>query len=104
MQKIKINGKEYSISFNFGVIKSVCKECNCTTPQMIQRLSEGDLEVISSVLTHGILFNHEDFDASEIDKLSLTEVFKSFNTIGELMNDSMPQDNRQKKPTTLKKK
>ena len=46
MQKIKINGKEYNISFNFGVIKGVCKECKCTTPEMIARLSEGDLDFI----------------------------------------------------------
>lgn len=102
MQKIKINEKEYKISFNFGVIKSVCKECNCTTPQMIERLSRGDLEVISSVLTHGILFNHPNFDTKEVDTLSLGEVFKSFETIGALMNNNMPQDKEPKKTTKMK--
>lgn len=102
MQKIKINNKEYKISFNFGVIKSVCKECSCTTPEMIARLSEGDLDVISSVLYHGIKFNHPKFEQSEVDKLNLLELFASFNVVGQLMNDAMPQDNKPKK--TAKKK
>lgn len=103
MQTIKINGKEYKISFNFGVIKSVTKDCGrITVPQMIEKLSVGDLEIISSVLYHGIRFNHPDFDIKEIDTLSLDEVFKSFETIGTLMNNNMPKDKQPKK--TVKKK
>lgn len=104
MQKIKINGKEYKISFNFKVIRNVCKECKCTTPEMIVRLAEGDLDVISAVLYYGIKFNHPDFEQSEVDALSLGEVFKSFETISALMNDNMPQDNKPKKTVTKKKK
>ncbi|SCH67823.1 Uncharacterised protein [uncultured Clostridium sp.] len=105
MQKIKINEKEYKISFNFGVIKNVTKDCGgITVPQMIERLSMGDLEVISSVLYHGIKFNHPKFDIKEVDTLSLGEVFKSFETIGTLMNDTMPQDKEPKKASTKKKK
>ena len=103
MQKIKINGKEYKISFNFGVIKGVCKGCECTTPEMIARLSEGDLDVISSVLYHGIKFNHPEFEQSEVDTLNLLELFASFNVVGQLMNDAMPQDNKPKKTTKKKK-
>lgn len=101
MQKIKINGKLYNISFNFGVIKGVCKECKCTTPEMIARLAEGDLDVISSVLYHGIKFNHEEFEQSEVDALNLTELFASFNVVGQLMNDNMPKAEPKK---TVKKK
>lgn len=97
MQKIKINNKEYSISFNFGVIKGVTKECNCTTPEMIARLAEGDLDVISSVLYHGIKFNYPDFEQQEVDTLNLTELFASFNVVGQLMNDNMPKANASKK-------
>lgn len=104
MQKIKINNKEYKISFNFGVIKGVCKECKCTTPEMIARLSEGDLDVISSVLYHGIKFNHPEFEQSEVDTLNLLELFASFNVVGQLMNDAMPQDKKPKKTTVKKKK
>lgn len=102
MHKIKINNKEYNISFNFGVIKGVCKECECTTPEMITRLAKGDLDVISAVLYHGIKFNHEDFEQSEVDALSLTELFASFNIVGQLMNDNMPQENKPKKTVTKK--
>ena len=97
MQKIKINDKEYNIVFNFGVIKEVCKECGCNTPTLIQRLSEGDLEVIYSVLKHGILFNHKDFDAMDIDKLSLQDTFKTFEVIGKLLSDNMPKGDNEKK-------
>lgn len=97
MQKIKINDKEYNIVFNFGVIKEVCKECKCNAPVLIQKLSEGDLEVISSVLKYGILFNHKDFDVIEIEKLSLQDVFKTFEVIGKLLNDSMPEGKDEKK-------
>lgn len=103
MQKIIINGNEYKISFNFGVIKNVTKDCGgIAVPQMIEKLSIGDLEIISSVLYHGIRFNHADFDIKEIDTLSLDEVFKSFETIGTLMNNNMPKDKQPKK--TVKKK
>ena len=103
MQTIIINEKEYKISFNFGVIKNVTKDCGgITVPQMIEKLSIGDLETISSVLYHGIKFNHPEFDIKEVDTLSLGEVFKSFETIGTLMNDNMPNDKEPKK--TVKKK
>lgn len=103
MQKIKINEKEYKISFNFGVIKSVTKDCGgITVPQMIEKLSIGDLEIISSVLYHGIKFNHTEFDIKEVDTLSLEEVFKSFETIGTLINDDMPKDKEPKKTTKKK--
>lgn len=102
MQKIKINKKEYNISFNFGVIKGVCRECKCTTPEMIARLAEGDLDVISSVLYNGIKFNHEEFEQSEVDTLNLTELFTSFNVVDQLMNDNMPKVDASKK--TSKKK
>ncbi len=102
MQKIIINRKEYNISFNFGVIRGVCKECKCTTPEIIAKLSEGDLDVISSVLYHGVKFNHPEFEQSEVDALNLAELFASFNTIGQLMNDNMPQDKQPQK--TVKKK
>lgn len=103
MQTIKINGKEYKISFNFGVIKNVTKDCGgITVPQMIEKLSIGDLEIISSVLYHGIRFNNPNFDIKEIDTLSLDEVFKSFETIGTLINNNMPKDKQPKK--TVKKK
>lgn len=103
MQTIKINEQEYKISFNFGVIKNVTKDCGgITVPQMIEKLSIGDLEIISSVLYHGIKFNHPEFDMKEVDTLSLGEVFNSFNTIGELMNDNMPKDKQPKKTTKRK--
>ena len=103
MQTIIINEKEYKISFNFGVIKNVTKDCGgITVPQMIEKLSIGDLETISSFLYHGIKFNHPEFDIKEVDTLSLGEVFKSFETIGTLMNDNMPKDKEPKK--TVKKK
>lgn len=103
MQKILINGKEYNISFNFGVIKAVTKECNCTTPELIQKLSEGDLEVISSVLAHGISFNHPEFEKKEVDTISLQELFVSFNTIGKLMDSNMPKADTKKTATKKKK-
>ena len=103
MQTIIINEKEYKISFNFGVIKGVCKECKCTTPDMIAKLSEGDLDIISSVLYHGIKPNHPDFEQKEVDALSLVELFASFNTIGELMNNSMPKADISKKTPKKKK-
>ena len=103
MQTIKINEKEYKISFNFGVIKSVTKDCGgITVPQMIEKLSIGNLEIISSVLYHGIKFNHPDFNIKEVDTLSLGEVFKSFETIGILMNNNMPKDKEPKKITKKK--
>lgn len=103
MQTIIINGNKYSISFNFGVIKDVTKDCGgITVPQMIEKLSIGDLEVISSVLYHGIKFNHPEFDIKEVNTLSLGEVFNSFSTIGELMNDNMPKGD--KKTVTKKSK
>ncbi|MEG2246481.1 MAG: hypothetical protein RSC84_03435 [Peptostreptococcaceae bacterium] len=105
MQKIIINGNEYKISFNFGVIKNVTKDCSgITVPQMIEKLSIGDLEIISSVLYHGIKFNHPEFDINEVNTLSLQEVFESFNTIGSLMNDNMPKDKESKKTVTKNKK
>ena len=33
--KIVLNEKEYEISFNFGVMKAVCKETGLTMPQVI---------------------------------------------------------------------
>ena len=81
MQKIKINNKKYKISFNFGVIKGVCKECKCTTPEMIARLSEGDLDVISSILYHGIKFNHPEFEQSEVPPVKDNEVLVKIHAV-----------------------
>ena len=69
---------------------------------MIEKLSVGDLEIISSVLYHGIKFNHQEFDIKEVDTLSLGDVFKSFETIGTLMNNNMPKDKEPKKTTKKK--
>lgn len=102
MQKVIINGKEYNISFNFGVIKNIVKDCEYTVPEMISKLSNGDLEVISSVLYNGIKFNHPDFEQSEIDTLSLSELFETFNVLGGLMNNNMPQNNNSKKTVNKK--
>lgn len=103
MQKIVLNNNEYNISFNFGVIREVCKQGSMTVPQMIEKLANGDLETIALVLYHGIKCNHDDFTMDIINQLSLGEVFASFDTVGKLMNDNMPTGDGKKKRTTKKK-
>ena len=104
MQKILINEKEYLISFNFGTIKNTCKELgSLPVPQLIKRLSESDLEVVGEILYQGIKYNHEDFDRKEIDGLSMLEMFQAFETVGELLSESMPQVDKKKVATKNKK-
>lgn len=98
--QITINQKQYEMVFNFGVLKEVKNECKCATPQILERISKGDLEIIESIIKHGVLFNHEDFDTKEVLKMSLAEVFDSFTIIGKLLNESMPKgttDEKKKK-------
>lgn len=98
--QITINKKEYEIVFNFGVLKEVCKECDCTTPQVLERISKGDLEIVDSVIKHGVLFNYTDFDITEVPKMSIAEVLDSFVVIGKLVNEGMPKgttDEKKKK-------
>lgn len=97
MQKVIINGKEHGIVLNLGVIKYTCKELKITVPEMMKKLSETDLEVVSEVLYQGIKFNSKEFDRAEIDCLSFTEMFKAFEVVGELLQDSMPQADSKKK-------
>lgn len=95
--QITINQKQYEIVFNFGVLKEVCKDCDCTTPQVLERISKGDLEIVDSVIKYGVLFNHTDFDITEVPKMSIAEVLDSFVVIGKLVNEGIPKGDNEKK-------
>lgn len=100
---IVLNGQEYKISFNFGVMKAVCKETGLTMPQVINGIQNMDLEVIGAIVAQGILFNDKDFDKEIIEQLDLLEIFEAFQTIGELLTESMPKADAKKKAVAKKK-
>lgn len=95
--KITVCGKQYDIVFNFGVLKEVCEECECNTPAVLEKISLGDLRVLSSVIKHGILFNHEDFDVEQVSRMPIGEVLDSFVVVGKLVADGMPKVKESKK-------
>lgn len=101
--KIVLNNKEYEISFNFGVMKAVCKETSLTMPKVINGIQNMDLEVIGAIVAQGILFNDKDFDKEIIEQLDLLEIFEAFQAIGELLTESMPKADTKKKAVTKKK-
>lgn len=95
--KITINKNKYDISFNFGVLKNVCKECKCTVPKVLEKASLGDLEILGSIIKYGVLFNDADFNTDEIELMTVTETINSFVVVGALLNDSMPKGDKDEK-------
>lgn len=95
--KITVCGKQYDIDFNFGVLTKVCEECECNTPAVLEKISQGDLIILSSVIKHGILFNHEDFDVEQVSRMPIGEVLDSFVVVGKLVADGMPKVKESKK-------
>ena len=54
-------------------------------------------------LYNEILFNDKKFDKEIIEQLDLLEIFEAFQTIGELLTESMPKADAKKKAITKKK-
>ncbi|MGU8501473.1 hypothetical protein ACV3OI_07860 [Clostridium perfringens] len=105
-KEVILNGESYDLSFNFGVMKNICKETGLAMPVIIDAIQKLDAEVMYSVLLEGIRFNNPDFKEEILRGIGLTEMFTAFSTVAEILVDSMPKaDNgTESKKTTPKKK
>lgn len=89
---IKIQGKEYNFSFNFGVLKLMQKHKKKLKMQEIfEKISEQDLEIIGLLVYCGVKINHSELKISDIDEMSLTEFTEVFTVVGELISETMPE-------------
>ena len=79
---ITLNGKEYTMSFNFGVLKRLQKHMKgMEMSKMFEAIGKQDLEMFGLVAYYGIKVNHSE----------MTDMTNLFLAVGELMNESMPQ-------------
>lgn len=96
MKKVLLNKKEYNMAFNFKVMKNICKELGLTMPQVMNGVQNMDLDIIGEILYQGIKVRHEDFEREVIDELSIMELFSAFESLGEILTESMPTNNKKK--------
>lgn len=89
---ITLNEKEYTMSFNFGVLKRLQKHMKgMEMSKMFEAIGKQDLEMFGLVAYYGIKVNHSEFTMDIIDELQMTDMTNLFLAVGELMNESMPQ-------------
>ena len=89
---ITLNGKEYTMSFNFGVLKRLQKHTNgMEMSKMFEAIGRQDLEMFGLVAYYGIKVNHSDFEMDIIDELQMVDMTNLFLAVGELLNESMPE-------------
>lgn len=89
---ITLNGKEYTMSFNFGVLKRLQKHMKgMEMSKMFETIGKQDLEMFGLVAYYGIKVNHSDFEMDIIDELQMVDMTNLFLAVGELLNESMPE-------------
>lgn len=89
---ITLNGKEYTMSFNFGVLKRIQKHTKgMEMSKMFEAIGRQDLEIFGLVAYYGIKVNHSDFEMDIIDELQMVDMTNLFLAVGELLNESMPE-------------
>lgn len=89
---ITLNGKEYTMSFNFGVLKRIQKHTKgMEMSKMFEAIGRQDLEMFGLVAYYGIKVNHSDFEMDIIDELQMVDMTNLFLAVGELLNESMPE-------------
>ena len=89
---ITLNGKEYTMSFNFGVLKRLQKHTKgMEMSKMFEEIGRQDLEMFGLVAYYGIKVNHSDFEMDIIDELQMVDMTNLFLAVGELLNESMPE-------------
>lgn len=88
---ITLNGKEYTMSFNFGVLKRLQKHTKgMEMSKMFEAIGKQDLEMFGLMAYYGIKVNHADFTMDCIDELQMGDMSNLFLAVGELLNESMP--------------
>lgn len=88
---IILNGTEYTMSFNFGVLKFIQKHTKgMAMGEIFDKLGNQDLEMFGLVAYYGIKMNHKDFEMSTIDELQLEDITNLFLGVGELLQSSIP--------------
>ena len=88
---VVLNGKEYVMSFNFGVLKRLQKHTKgMEMSKMFEAIGKQDLEMFGLVAYYGIKVNHNDFTMDVIDELQMRDITNLFLAVGELINESMP--------------
>lgn len=102
--KVTLNGKEYNLSLNFGVIRRVqADNKGMTMEDIFHGLEKQDFNVISTLLYNGIKWNHKDFEIKEIDELGLGEIASVLEAIVEVVNKSMPAADKEDEVEAEKK-
>lgn len=90
--QIKIGEKEYSLSFNFGVIKRMQGARKGLKVDEIFAGVEGqDFNILSDLLFYGIKWNHPEFELKQIEELGLGDFEEVFSAIGRVFEASIPK-------------
>jgi len=91
MKKIVINGTKSSLSVNLYSIYNTTLDLNITTPNLIERLSELDLEVYSVFVFHCLNQNNECIEYDDILDLSLEEFIHLVEVTNKELSKAMPK-------------
>lgn len=102
MKIVKIKDREYVLKFNIGVLRKTSKRLGMTTPQIFNKLSENDMDVVFELVNQCILTTQKDFDTELLDELSILEFNVLVEALAEVISEGMPQAT--KKTSTKKKK
>lgn len=89
---IKIGEKEYSLSFNFGVIlRMQAKRKGLKVDEIFAGVEKQDFNIISDLLFYGIKWNHPEFKIEQIEELGLGDFEEVFSAIGRVFEASIPK-------------
>ncbi|WP_302782604.1 hypothetical protein [Clostridium saudiense] len=100
MKIAKINEKEYCLRFNIGSLRRTAKRLGLTTPQIFEKLTENDMDVVVELLYQCIINTHKDFDIEILDELSISEFNEVVVILAEVISEGMPEADKK----TMKKK
>lgn len=90
--EIILNGKEYKLSFNFLVIKSMQNAIKgLKVEDIFNGIANQDFNIINELLFRGIKFNHEKFERSVVDNLGFNDIENVFTSLASLFEATMPK-------------
>lgn len=97
MKIAKINEKEYVLKFNIGVLRRVSKKLKLTTPEIFDKLTENDMDVVLELLYECIVNTHKDFDFNILDELQIYEFNELVVILAEVISEGMPETQKKTK-------
>ena len=97
MRIIKIDGKDHVAKMNTGVLKRSSRTLKMTVPQLLDNIKSFNLDIMTVIIFESIAKYNPGFDMEVLDELSLNEIVDITKTVFEMLTESLPEANPEKK-------